>query len=243
MYFKPCKYQKKPHPKNGRPLGEKVKFGKLAAVFLILAGVFTLSIKVAIPYIKASLNTFDQRPLFSPVLGYKTGVDTKFTFEELDKYNKAPKSILPLAEKDIPDKFYLTIPKLEIYDAPVKVNDMSLNPDKMLGHYFGTALPGESQNAFIYGHSSLEEYFDPKNFKTIFSTLPKLTVGETFDIKYKDRQYKYIITMKKILEPEDVNPYQNYYPETPNASTVTLMTCVPPGRKDFRLIVVGSLVN
>ena len=243
MYFKPHRYERKSRPEDGRPLGEKVKLGKLIAVFLIMVGVSTLSIKVAIPYIKTSLNTFDQRPVFSPVLGYKTGVGTKFTFEELDKYNKTPKSIRQLAEKDTPDKFYLTIPKLKIYDTPVKVNDTSLNPDKMLGHYFGTALPGESQNAFIYGHASLEEYFDPKNFKTIFSALPKLTAGDTFYIKYKDRQYKYIVTMKKTLEPEDVNPYQNYYPETPNVSTVTLMTCVPPGRKDFRLIVVGSLVN
>ena len=241
MYFKPYKYQKKSRPESGRPPGKKVEFNKLIALFLVITGVSTLSIKVAVPYIKTSLNYLDQRPVFSPVLGYKTGVDTKFTFEELDKYNKAPRSI---SQKDtLPDKFYLTIPKLKIYDAAVKVNDESLNPDKMLGHYFGTALPGESNNSFIYGHASLEEYFDPKNFKTIFSTLPKLTAGDTFSIKYKNKQYKYVVTMKKTLEPEDVNPYKNYYPETPNVSTVTLMTCVPPGRKDFRLIVVGSLVN
>ena len=101
MYFKPYRYQKKSRPKDGRSLGEKVEFNKLIAVVFIIAGAFTLSIKVAVPYIKTSLNALDQRPIFSPVLGYKTGVGTKFTFEELDKYNKTPKSIRQLAEKTL----------------------------------------------------------------------------------------------------------------------------------------------
>lgn len=240
MYFKPRKYIKERSKDGHPPFGRKIS--KLTAVFLITAGVFALSVKVIVPYTKTYLNPANQRPVFSPVLGYKTGVDNRFTFGELEKYNQI--SNLELTrEYNIPEKFYLTIPKLKIFNAPVKINDTSLKPDEMLGHYFGTSLPGESKNSFIYGHATFEEYFNPADFKTIFSTLPKLTAGDKFTVKYKDKEYKYVVTMKKTLEPEDVNPYQNYYPDTPNISTVTLMTCVPPGRKDYRLIVVGSLVN
>jgi len=238
-YFKPYRYEKrlKANPPAGGQKSKKLMHS-IASV-LILFGMFILIVKIVKPYARSLALFPSQKPLFSPVLGYKTGADSSFSFEELKGYAKMP----AIKNENVPEKFYLTIPKLKIYDAVVKTNDTSLKPDTMLGHYAGTALPGESYNSFIYGHAVFEEYFDPLDYKKIFSTLPQLSAGDMFYIKYLNKTYKYIVTMKKTLEPKDVNPYENFYPNKPNNSTVSLMTCVPPGRKDFRLIVVGSLVE
>lgn len=249
-YFKPHKYIKRPQPKAGRPMAEKVKSQKskvlrpYIAFCLILLGTSVLGAKVIKPYTKSLALYNIQKPLFSPVLGYKTGPEKDFSFEEL-KFEELKRygDKTSVQTRNAPEKFYLTIPKLGIYKAEVKLSDTSLSPDKMLGHYAGTALPGESYNSFIYGHAVFEDYFDPTNYKTMFSTLPKLLAGDTFYINYLDKTYKYVVTMKKTVEPKDVNPYENFYPDVPNNSTVSLMTCVPPGRKDFRLLVIGSLVK
>jgi len=239
LYFKPYKYIKSSGSVQKRSLLSAKAFKTSIAVLLTISGLGVGIAKVIKPYTHSLISYAVQKPAFSPVLGYKTGVDTNFSFEELEKYNRPTITV----NKNVPEKFYLTIPKLGIYEAEVKTNDTSLNPDKMLGHYTGTALPGESSNSFIYGHAVFEEYFDPLDYRKIFSTLPTLTPGDIFYIKYLDKTFKYTITMKKTLDPKDVNPYENFYPDNPNNSTASLMTCVPPGRKDFRLIVVGSLVR
>ncbi|MBU1016613.1 MAG: sortase [Patescibacteria group bacterium] len=232
-YFKPYKYEKNSNLKS--QISKPVRV--YVAGFLIFLGTSIAYVKVVSPYTRSLFLYSQAKPLFYPVLGYKTG-QANFSFEELKKYARA---VSP--NKNVPEKFFLTIPKLKIYEAEVKTNDTSLAPNKMLGHYAGTALPGESFNSFIYGHAVFEEYFDPLDYKKIFSTLPNLLPGDEFYIKYLNKTYKYVVTMKKTLEPSDVNPYENFYPDIPNNSTVSLMTCVPPGRKDFRLIVVGSLVK
>ncbi|MFH1565617.1 MAG: sortase [bacterium] len=246
-YFKPHKYIKMLPAQNSyakllaneNNKKQKLKVLKvsIATIFISLGFAIT-STKVIKPYAKSLALATTEKPLFSPVLGYKTGLEN-FSFEELKNYQKP----LPSFNKNVPEKFFLTIPKLGIYEADVKTNDLSLKPDSNLGHYANTALPGESGNSFIYGHATFEEYFNPKDYKTIFSTLPKISAGDEFYIKYLGNTYKYIVTMKKTLDPSDVNPYEIFYPNIPNNSTISLMTCTPPGRKDYRLLVIGSLVK
>jgi len=105
------------------------------------------------------------------------------------------------------------------------------SPDEFLGHYKGSALPGEPGNAFIYGHSVLPWFFNPKNYKTIFSTLGDLEAGDKFSINYKGKEMIYEVKEKETLFPNEVNPLEIWRPKYLNESTVTLMTCWPAGTK------------
>ena len=133
--------------------------------------------------------------------------------------------------------------QLGIKDAVTETNSLSLSPDLSLGHYRGSGLPGEVGNAFIYGHSVLPCFYNPKNYKTIFSTLHQLEIGDEFTIEYNNKTYTYKVEQKKILKPDEVDPLAGYKPKYLNESTVTLMTCSPPGTKINRLLVNAVLVD
>jgi len=68
-----------------------------------------------------------------------------------------------------PEKFSLSIPKLEIKNATVKVDD--LNFRKNLSHFPGSALPGEIGNSFITGHSVLPQFNNPEDYNKIFTRI------------------------------------------------------------------------
>ena len=64
-------------------------------------------------------------------------------------------------------KFYtVSIPQLKIDKASVEVSGEDLS--KNLVQYPGTALPGKSGKTVIFGHSVLPQFFNPKNYLTIF---------------------------------------------------------------------------
>jgi len=64
------------------------------------------------------------------------------------------------------DSYMLSIPRLKIENAIVSTKDYDLS--RHLIQYFGTSIPGENGTAVIFGHSTLPQLFDPKNYKTIF---------------------------------------------------------------------------
>ena len=156
--------------------------------------------------------------------------------------NEAVKSDEP-EESNFPEYFYLSIPKLRIKEAQVRANSEDLNPSTSLGHYQGTALPGQAGNAFIYGHSVLPWFFNPKNYKTIFSTLGNLEPGDEFFITYNNQQFNYVVETTNEVHPSSVRPLDEIKPKYLNESTVVLMTCSPPGTKLKRLLVNGVLVD
>ena len=133
------------------------------------------------------------------VLGLATGFKD-FTFKELE--NKGGE--IPKEENDIPEYFNITIPKLGIKNALVKSEYDGPSPDEFIGHYKGSALPGKIGDSFIYGHSVLPWFFNPKNYKTIFSTLGDLEKGDKVFIKYNNRELTYTVEDKNVLKPSDV---------------------------------------
>lgn len=116
-----------------------------------------------------------------------------------------------------------------------------MNPDDYLGHYKGTSIPGESGNSFIYGHSTLPFFYDPTNYKTIFTKIPELENGDIIKVNISGKDLVYKVRMGKELLPSEVDPYGQYYLDMYNKSTLTLMTCTPPGTKKFRYIVLAEL--
>lgn len=133
--------------------------------------------------------------------------------------------------------YTVSIPKLKIKDALAIISGDDL--DKSLIHYGGTALPGESGNAVIFGHSVLPQFFNPKDYMTIFSTLPTLEIGDDVFIKYDGITYRYKVEDMTVRDPSDLAGLEQLYDD----SYVTLITCVPPGTYWKRLNVRARLTE
>ena len=136
-------------------------------------------------------------------------------------------------------KYYtMSIPKLGIDGATVAIGGEDLA--KSLIHYPGTAFPGKVGNSVIFGHSTLPIFFSPTNYKSIFSTLPKLEKGDEITVNYDDISYKYIVETKFEVLPKDIQILD----QDKDGSYISLITCVPPGdpRKPRRLVVRARLV-
>uniref|UniRef100_A0A7C4TJF9 Sortase n=1 Tax=candidate division WWE3 bacterium TaxID=2053526 RepID=A0A7C4TJF9_UNCKA len=257
-YFRPYKYVK---DESRDPIYKTVNKNFFLRsigypiLFIILGVVFTLT-QIVIPVI--SIETQDEvaKPVSYSVVGVASGF-RKFEFSELNKKQAVlGESISNTTSEDflgvmgsstknanVPEFYYLTIPKLGIKNAKVESRPKNLDPDKALGHYAGSSFPGESGNAFIYGHSVLPAFYNPRNYKSIFSTLSSLDVGDQFTIEYNNKTYKYAVEGKKTLKPDEVDPLATFKPSYLNESTVTLMTCSPAGTKLKRLLVYASLVE
>jgi len=136
--------------------------------------------------------------------------------------------------------FHLLIPSLNI-SAPVIAdvdgNDKDAYFKALQGgvaQYKGTAKPGEGSNIFIFGHSSYY-WLDPGKYKEIFKNLEDIKVGDDISVWYKSKEYKYKVSSTEVVEPTDVSvlaPTKN--------EQLTLMTCVPPGTTEKRLIVIAK---
>lgn len=207
---------------------------------IIFGGLVVLTSQVVYPlvYFKTAEDTQNSGAT-GTVLGTASGF-TDFNFIELSDTSSLGDSQKEVTKR-YPKYFSLSIEKLGIKDAVVETHSASLNPDTMLGHYRNSAFPGETGNAFIYGHSVLPFFYNPKNYKTIFSTLDTLKVGDVIEIKANNKVLKYVIESKNIMEPEKVDPLAKIKPDYLNESTITLMTCTPPGTREKRLLVNAVL--
>lgn len=134
--------------------------------------------------------------------------------------------------------YTVSIPALEIEDATVSIGGEELS--ESLIQYPGTSLPGKRGNAVIFGHSILPQFYDPKDYLAIFSTLPSLKKGNTIFVNYDGISYKYIIETLFEVSPTDIQILE----QSSADSFLTLVTCTPPGHplKPKRLIVRARLV-
>lgn len=136
--------------------------------------------------------------------------------------------------------FYtISIPKLKIDRAVVAIGGEDLS--KSLVQYPGTALPGKNGNAVVFGHSILPIFYNPKNYMSIFSTIPTLKVGDDIFIDYDGISYKYKVEELFEIYPTDIQILE----QNPTDSFITLVTCVPPGdpRNPKRLIVRARVTS
>ena len=131
--------------------------------------------------------------------------------------------------------YYLSIPKLNIKDAVVTLGSMDLK--KSLIQYPQTALPGQLGNTVVFGHSVLPQFFSPKNYLTIFSTLYKLKQGDEIILQYDRSVYKYVIEEMFEVKPTNLSVLEQRFDD----KTLTLITCSPPGTYLRRLIIKAKL--
>ena len=131
--------------------------------------------------------------------------------------------------------YTISIPKIKIEDAKVSTVDTDLK--KHLVNYQGTSIPGKNGNAVIFGHSTLPQLFNAKDYKTIFANVYKLKNGDNIYAMLNGVTYTYKIFKIVVVNPTDtsalIQDYDNSY--------LTLVTCTPPGTIWKRLVVKSRL--
>jgi len=134
--------------------------------------------------------------------------------------------------------YTITIPKLNIYSAPVSVGGENL-ADSII-QYPGTALPGERGNSVLFGHSILPQFYNPKDPISIFSLLPELDVGDRYEVNFDGITYRYEVAEMFEVKPTDVHILE----QTDTEPFMSLVTCTPPGHplRPKRLIVRSKLI-
>ena len=144
---------------------------------------------------------------------------------------------------ELPEKAYKTneyrisIPKLKIKNAKVIIGGEDLT--KSIIHYKGTSVPGDLGQAVLFGHSNLPQFYSPNSYKTIFTRLPELEVGDRIEVEYDGITYDFQVTSLRIVKPDDFSVLEQYY----NYRGMRLITCVPPGTTWERLVVDTKLIE
>ncbi len=221
-------YIKKP-PKivyhSSRELG---KF-RLLSLGLIIMGIgFLANVSLPIVIYQLKSSRFRQE-IISPVNSYYVDYSKPSSwFPEAPKLSIRPSKITHYA---------LSIPKLKIINATVEIGGDDLNQE--LIHYPGTALPGQYGNGVIFGHSVLPQFFNPKNYKTIFSPLPTLKEGDEVFVEFDGVIYRYVVIKMVEVAPSDITVLEQHY----DGEYLSLITCVPPGTYLRRLVVKCKLVK
>lgn len=208
------------------------------AIILGLSGLLILGY-IALPIItfKVASNTNFQEEYLSPIPqeDYSLAEDIDYT-KPGNWFPDEPKE-KNFAEDSI--QFYsLSIPKLKIESATVSIGGEDL-ADSLI-QYPGTALPGKVGNAVVFGHSILPQFYDPKNYLAIFSTLPTMRKGDEVKVRYDGVSYLYVVEDIFEVLPTDIEILE----QNKSGSYITLVTCTPPGHplRPKRLIVRAKLV-
>lgn len=123
----------------------------------------------------------------------------------------------------------VSIPKINLDAIVVEgatPKQLSIGP----AHITATAFPGDTGNAVITGHRD-----------TFFRHIYELQKGDVILVRRNGDVFKYEVTGKKIVKPEDVSVLN----QTPDAQ-LTLITCYPTyyiGPAPDRLVVFSRLVD
>lgn len=133
--------------------------------------------------------------------------------------------------------YYISIPKLKIDQAEVIFGSTDLK--KSLIQYPKTALPGQFGSPVVFGHSVLPQFFNPKSYLTIFSTLYKLEQGDEIYVDYDHIRYKYLVSEMFEVQPTDLSVLEQRF----DGRYLTLITCSPPGTYLRRLVVKAQIAN
>lgn len=133
--------------------------------------------------------------------------------------------------------YNISIPKLKIEDAVVAIGGDDLS--QSLIQYPGTALPGKRGNAVIFGHSTLPQFYNPRDYMAIFSTLPTIKKQDEVLVRYDGITYRYTVEEVFEVSPTDLEILAQNIAD----SYITLITCTPPGHplRPKRLIVRARL--
>lgn len=237
-------YLKSPNRPHRYPLKKTKSSRRLFAVIFFSVGFFLL-LSAIFPIIQFQVeysSKFNQivNPLSSRFYNQSNNIlsDVSTDYTQLSSWFITDnQSTLPEISSSNPTSYVLSIPKLKIDSATVIVGSSDLK--KSLIQYPQTALPGQLGNAVVFGHSVLPQFFNPKSYLTIFSTLYRLRQGDEIFISYDNISYKYLIEEMYEVSPNDLSVLEQRF----DGRYLTLITCSPPGTYLRRLIIKSRIVN
>jgi LPXTG-site transpeptidase (sortase) family protein len=105
--------------------------------------------------------------------------------------------------------------------------------------YPGTALPGETGNVFIFGHSSNYPWIK-SDYNDVFALLDTLENGDEITIYYNQKKFTYRVTDRATVKPGDVKTLES---RDHTKKELSLMTCWPVGTTLERIIIFAELVE
>lgn len=163
-------------------------------------------------------------------------MEINFSLRESEK--KSEKNILYPLDKG----FGIIIPKIganakiipNVNPYNEKVYQLALT--KGVAHSKGTAFPGEVGNIFLFSHSS-QNFYEARRYNSIFYLLTKLKKDDDVYLFYKNKEFKYKVIDKKIVDSNSIS----YLVKNGPKQTLTLMTCWPPGTTFKRLLVLAEI--
>jgi sortase A len=231
----------------GKYYYKKAKKNKIRICLRLISGIFLLTGISIILYVLFPLISW--QIYFQPIYASQEMTSSipranivdlaKNSMDTLD-YTKAEnwfKNYNPISKNKNTDisSYSISIPKIRIQDAIVSTIDTDLG--RHLVNYQGTGIPGRNGNAVIFGHSTLPQLFNEKDYKTIFANVYKLKNGDVIYATLNNVSYAYKIFKTTVVDPSDSSAFIQDY----DNSYLTLVTCTPPGTIWKRLIVRARL--
>jgi len=147
-----------------------------------------------------------------------------------------------LTSNTVDKSFYIEIPKINVKTSvignvdPFNEKEYRASLEKGIAQAKGTALPGEKGTVFLFAHSS-DLPWRITRYNIAFFRLPELERRDPIIIFRNGKEYKYKVTDKKTVWPNEVN----YLLDTKKTQLI-LQTCVPIGTSFQRLLVFAEQI-
>lgn len=122
----------------------------------------------------------------------------------------------------------MEIPKIDLRVAVAEGTDKQ-TLKKAVGHFEGTAMPGEAGNFAVAGHRSY-------TYNEFFNRLDEMEIGDEIRVKTTKGEFVYEVTDIFVVEPHEV-----WVLDPTPEPTITLVTCTPIRVATHRLIIKGKL--
>lgn len=235
--------------------GVKARILRLLPLFFIFIGLGLISVVVSplVAY-KLQLWRWQEETIVSPLpelamaetknfINPSVGEEKTRNLEVIENadYNLIanwfPTKPVPPVKPSKVTHYTLSLPKLKIERAVVTIGGKELK--QSLIQYPGTALPGEYGNTVIFGHSVLPTFYNPKDYKAIFSLIPTLQKGEKIILEYDGMQFTYEVEDYFEAKPEEIDVLEQHF----DRQILSLVTCVPPGTYLRRGILRARLMK
>lgn len=151
----------------------------------------------------------------------------------------------PNAEVPVGPEPKMIIPKINV-DAPVVMEVGPTEQEQLAAMANGVAhvrypgassVPGQVGNTVFSGHSS-SDWTDMGAYKFIFVQLERMAIDDIIYVNYNSIRYSYKVTSMDVVLPHEIDAL-NYDGDKP---IITLITCVPLGTAEKRLLVRAEQV-
>ena len=125
----------------------------------------------------------------------------------------------------------LKIEKINLY-LPILKDATKQNMNISVASMENTGMPGEIGNYCIAGHRN-------RTYGRNFNRLDEVETGDTVEVDNGENIYKYIVTEKLYVKPDEVWVLKKNKKE----KEITLITCHPMGNPTHRLIIKGKIAD